>query len=65
VGFRINLRRCVLTRHQFVTSALAGVSATYDNHDAAIPHTEVLAVADPLTHTFSPKSAAALSIQLR
>ena len=53
------------TRHQFVTSALAGVSAAYGNRDAAIPHTEVLAVGDPLTHTFLPKSASALSIKLR
>ena len=52
------------TRHQFVTDALATASALYDNRDAAIPHTEVLAVGDPLPHTFPPQSASALSIQL-
>jgi hypothetical protein len=54
----------VLTRHQFVTSAQAGVSAAYDNRDAAFPYAELLAVGDPLTHAFPPQSASALSIEL-
>jgi len=38
---------------------------TFDNRDAVVPRAEALAVDDPLTHTFPPKSVSALSLQLR
>ena len=38
---------------------------TFENRDAVVPRTETLAVRDPLTHIFPPKSVSALSIQLR